>query len=119
MFRLKLNKTFYFLTLLIGLMSFSGIPTTIKLEKMTIELVQAKGSEQQNVYDFREGWIRNLERQTLQYCLPNFITFLTDKHTLETLAYQNFKIKHIPFQLTLLILRFQHHSSFMDIESVV
>ena len=116
---LKLSKQLFLFTLLVSLVSFSGVANTIPIERITIELVLAKTSEHRSFYDFKDGLNNKKVNQNLLFCLHYFDSFLKYKHNLESLAYVNFKEKYIPIQNTPLIFKYQYYSTSIDRELVI
>jgi len=119
MFLSRLKKHLYFLTILVSLVSFSSIVNVTPVEKTTIELVLSRTSKNQKLADYRDGLFKPSVKS-----LPSFWTFcnsslLNFEQGLGTLGYSDFKVKYLPFQSILPILKHQYHSSFMDIESII
>lgn len=119
MFHSRLKMHLYFLTILVSLVSFSSVVNVTPVEKTTIELVLTRTSKNQKLADYRDGLFKPSVKS-----LPSFFTFyynclLNCEQRLRTLEFINFKVKYLPFQNILPILKYQYHSSFMDIESVV
>ena len=111
---LKLSKQLFLFTLLVSLVSFSGVANTIPIERTTIELVLAKTSEHRTFYAFKYRLNKKNDKQNLLFCRHYFDSLLKYKHNLESLAYVNFKEKYIPFQNTVLILKYQYYSTSID-----
>ena len=111
---LNLSKQVFLITLLVSLVSFSGVGNTIPIERITIELVLAKASEHRTFYAFKDGLNKKNHNQSQLFCQHFFDSFLKYKNNLESLAYVNFKEKYVPIQNTGLIFKYQYYSTSID-----
>ena len=84
MFQFKLHKQIYFLTLLISLISFSGIANTFSVEKTTVEVIHTKTSNHDKVYKFSNGLIIKLDRVIQHYSISNFRCLLNFEQRLRS-----------------------------------
>ena len=119
MFRLKLHKQLYLLALLASLFSFSGVVNAIPVEKTTIELVLTRTFKNQKLADYNDGLFKSSVKSMASFYIFCYSSLLNFEQGLGTLGYTDFKVKYLPFQSILPILKHQYHSSFMDIESIV
>jgi hypothetical protein len=119
MWQLKLHKQFYFFTLLVSLISFSGVANTIPVEKTTVEVIHIKTPDQHKIYGFNDGLTNSKEREKQFYSIFNFDCLLNLEHQLQVSNYNTFIGKYIPLHQVKLFLKSQDYSSFMDFVSIV
>lgn len=118
MLQFKLQKRLYFLTLLVGLISYSGIANTIPVEKARVEIQLVKTSNDQKFYDYVIELIKNQKSTLKMYFSHNIDCLLNNEKQLQVSTYNNYKLKFIPLKRVQLLLKLQYYSSFMDCSSI-
>ena len=114
MLHFNLQKYLYFLTLLVGLISFSGIAQPISVDKVRIEILLSETSNSQKPYAFEDGLIKSQLNSFLQYYGYKFNCLLSLQHIQQYSNYNIFKSKYIPLTKAQLLLKLKFYTSFMD-----
>lgn len=119
MLQFKLQKSLYFLTLLIGLISFSGNAHPILIDKVRSEILLSKTSDSQKQFAYEDGLIKSQINSLQQFYGNSIVSLINLKHELQNSNFIIYKSKYIPSTNAKLLLKLRFYTSFMDFRPMV